>query len=258
VSSSFEIGKSLSNEEYLRERIRPTPGDMFYLTLSDLKLALEKTIKKIGKENQRILDFGCGGSPYRELFGKKSKYVRADLAGTPCLDFEMDPRSAKIRCKGRQFDLIFSSQVLEHVESTALYLKEAKRLLKPGGSLLLSTHGTFQDHPCPNAYWRWTGSGLKKELAKAGFKTTEVQFLTTGPRAGFAILEMNIPRLGRGNVWSRNFFRIIEWFLEKLQIRKLIHKALDRFGSHYRVVRDLPPFSGVYIILLVTAVPDKQ
>jgi SAM-dependent methyltransferase len=60
--------------------------------------------------------------------------------------------------------------VLEHVASPAAYLAECRRILRPGGLLLLSTHGYWFYHPNPGDYWRWTGSGLERQLTLAGLE----------------------------------------------------------------------------------------
>ncbi len=47
-----------------------------------------------------------------------------------------------------------------------LYLSECFRVLRPGGQLLLSTHGVFPYHPDPVDLWRWTCEGLRIRSAK--------------------------------------------------------------------------------------------
>lgn len=42
-------------------------------------------------------------------------------------------------------------------------------VLKPGGSLILSTHGIWRYPPDPGDYWRWTIDGLRLEISRAGF-----------------------------------------------------------------------------------------
>jgi SAM-dependent methyltransferase len=65
--------------------------------------------------------------------------------------------------------------VLEHVASPRVYLREAHRVLKPKGSLILSTHGIWPYHPDPMDYWRWTIEGLQCEIRQAGFEIVMVQ-----------------------------------------------------------------------------------
>ena len=68
------LGEHMSSDEYLRERLHPEYGDLTYLHLADLRLALEaiRTDRVI-----HLLDYGCGGSPYRSLF-PNAIYKRAD------------------------------------------------------------------------------------------------------------------------------------------------------------------------------------
>jgi SAM-dependent methyltransferase len=70
---------------------------------------------------------------------------------------------------------LLSSQVLEHVTEADRYLREAHRVLKSGGSLVLSTHGIWRYHPDPTGYWRWTAGGLKHEIERAGFEITTME-----------------------------------------------------------------------------------
>lgn len=255
------IQNELKTKEYLRQRYDPQPGDPFYLILSDLKNAIQEVVKnhvKKKSEPERILDFGCGGSPYRKFFDQKSYYKKADVGNDSSIDFQMDLYSSTIKSPDNQFDVILSTQVLEHVESPSSYLSEAFRVLQPEGLLILSTHGTYQDHPCPKDYWRWTGAGLSQQLEKAGFKTLRTLYCTTGPRAALAILEMNIPRLGQGRFWTKMVYELIAKIWITLRLDILIHRFIDRLGQHYRIAEDLPPYSGIYVTLLMVATPIKK
>jgi len=71
--------------------------------------------------------------------------------------------------------LYVSFQVLEHVPVPHDYLKEATRVLKPGGRVFLTTHGPWPYHPTPTHYHRWTKAGLVFELERAGF---QIQLVT--------------------------------------------------------------------------------
>lgn len=71
------------------------------------------------------------------------------------------------------YDSLISIQVLEHVEDVHGYLLEANRVLKKGGTLILSTHGWWTYHPYPTDFWRWTRAGLQKVLVDHGFQVEE-------------------------------------------------------------------------------------
>ena len=107
----------LAEAQYLKQRLTPQPGDVLYLHLSDLLIALRALVPK---NLSMVLDYGCGGSPYRPLFGSCT-YHRADLSGGNNLDFEYGP-DAKLPSVMSGYDCVLSTQVLEHVEDPGTYL----------------------------------------------------------------------------------------------------------------------------------------
>src|SRR5262245_49765216 len=113
----------LASDGYLRERIRPQPGDVDYLCLSDLLIAIRNLIPPGAS---RVLDYGSGGSPYRPLF-EDSIYHRADLIGGAEIDFEYGP-DARLPSELTDYDCVLSTQVLEHVEEPTTYLRECYRV----------------------------------------------------------------------------------------------------------------------------------
>ena len=66
------------------------------------------------------------------------------------------------------FDVVLCAQVLEHVDDPPRGIAELHRVLRPGGRVLLSTHGTMVYHPNPVDLWRWTGAGLERLFATNG------------------------------------------------------------------------------------------
>jgi SAM-dependent methyltransferase len=117
----------------------------------------------------RVLDYGCADTPYRRFFPDSVEYVGADLPGNPLASLEIAP-DGTVPAEPEGFDAVISTQVLEHVEDPAVYLDECHRVLRPGGRLLLSTHGIMVYHPDPVDLWRWTGEGLQKAVTAAGFE----------------------------------------------------------------------------------------
>lgn len=159
-------------------RLKPPISHRDYLILSDLLAWFrEAAVRTEGP----VLDFGCDASPYRSLFGDRP-YVRADIPGPVGLDYVIGP-DERISAPDGAFGTVISTQVLEHVDLFREYLAEAHRVLRPGGRLLLSTHGTFEEHGHPHDFRRWTLTCLGRDLERAGFVIESADKLTVGPRA---------------------------------------------------------------------------
>jgi SAM-dependent methyltransferase len=101
----------------------------------------------------RILDAGCGGGGMPVSFAEEAESLAAiDLtprfrnAGTKLaaergvrnLSFAVADGMA-LPFRGESFDLVLSHAVIEHVADAARYLRECRRVLKPGGRLYVST-----------------------------------------------------------------------------------------------------------------------
>ena len=86
-------------------------------------------------------------------------------------------------------DVVLSTQVLEHVTDPAVYLAECVRVLRPGGRLLLTTHGTMFYHPDPVDYWRWTCDGLRKAVTDAGLEVTRFEGVVGMAATGLQLVQ---------------------------------------------------------------------
>jgi SAM-dependent methyltransferase len=122
----------------------------------------------------RVVDYGCANKPYGALLPAGADHVGADLAGNPNADVLLAP-DGSVPLPSGSADIVLSTQVLEHVADPALYLRECARLLRPGGSLVLTTHGIMFRHPDPEDFWRWTGDGLARIVEEAGLEVVETR-----------------------------------------------------------------------------------
>lgn len=155
--------------------INPPLWDSYFYVSVRLRKVYEKIIPSLLEEGKKvdILDYGCGVKPYYHIFGSHiNKYSGVDVGNNPYADDLIQPGEA-LRYGDNTFDIVLSSQVLEHVEDVNQYLMEIKRVLRPGGFVLLSTHGTWQYHASPYDYQRWTSMGLKTLMKKYNFEIKE-------------------------------------------------------------------------------------
>jgi SAM-dependent methyltransferase len=235
----------LENQVYVDSRLKPTFDDNQYLHLSDLRLALDKVVSS---EQIRILDYGCGGSPYRSLFPNAS-YHRADFTEVADLDFKIGEDSLLRDVPAETYDKVLSTQVLEHVLHPQNYLCEAWRVLRPGGELILTTHGSFRDHGCPYDFYRWTADGLQIELKRAGFDTKSIYKLTTNTRAVFFLGEHYLSGVYDSRLSKAGF---AWWVFRELFWKHRIQR--NRWADHHlagnRVVDANQDGHEIYIALI--------
>jgi SAM-dependent methyltransferase len=158
----------------------------------------------------RILDVGCGPKPYYPFFAAvASEYVGVDVVENPAA--ELLGAVEALPVDDASFDVVLCTQVLEHCDDPAQAVRELRRVTRPGGRVLASTHGVQVYHPSPVDYWRWTHEGLRRLFEQHA----EWSSLTVEPAAGtgsaLAMLfgtyvEIALRRtvLARGPVWALN------------------------------------------------------
>jgi SAM-dependent methyltransferase len=124
------------------------------------------------KYSEQWLDVGCGTRPYEYLF-PEGVYVGVDVEesgrGTELKSPDYFYDGKTLPFPDDCFDGVISTEVLEHVPDPQLYLHEAARVLKPGGSLILSVPFVFGEHESPFDFFRFSQFGLTKLLTKSGF-----------------------------------------------------------------------------------------
>jgi SAM-dependent methyltransferase len=194
-----------------RSTREPGLGDYGYLPLRALAAQLRAALERhfAGRRDLVVIDVGCHCKPYLPLFKPYARrHVGSDVARTrPEVDVVAgaNPLPFADACA----DAVLCSQVLEHVPDPAGALRELARILKPGGRLFLSTHGTFIYHPHPSDYWRWTQDGLKKLFEDSGcFDEVELH-ANGGTGHCLAYLFATYAWLGLRRGWQRPLRRIL-------------------------------------------------
>lgn len=118
----------------------------------------------------RVLEIGCGRLGRRGRFTPPRDGITAwtlvdrDLARSPhvCAD------AARLPILGSVLDAVVCLEVLEYAWEPASVLVEIRRLLKPGGTLLVSTPFLHRADAADD-YWRFTEPALRRLLHESGF-----------------------------------------------------------------------------------------
>ena len=136
-------------KEFYEELWRRLPED---LAVPDWELRREFLLKQV-RAGARALDLGCGAGEFTaELSRSGARATGVDVAEAalararahhPELDFRLVPIEGPLPFEDGEFDLVWASEVIEHIADTARWLSEVRRVLAPGGRLLLTTpsHG---------------------------------------------------------------------------------------------------------------------
>lgn len=217
-------------------RLHPSLFSTRYLHLRELKKHTLEMLRRYNPKGREslLLDFGCGDMPYREVIELKvGKYEGVDLEMNPAAEHPIDFDS-KTTLPDEYADIILSNQVLEHVDSPGGYLQEARRLLKPDGIMILSTHGYWFYHPTPNDYWRWTSAGLRKTIEAEDFEIVEFRGVMGLVSSGLQLFQD-----GLGNKMPKPVKAV--WAL----IMQTLIRGADKLNSQKQKDRD----ASLYIVV---------
>ncbi|MGB6058594.1 MAG: class I SAM-dependent methyltransferase [Microthrixaceae bacterium] len=117
-----------------------------------------------------ILDVGCGESPYRNLLAPTT-YVGVDRRPrVRPADLAVVADVMAIPTRGRFFDGVVCTEVIEHVNDERELMKELARVARPGAKLVLSSPFVHGLHEMPYDFRRLTSIGLASVLEEAGWK----------------------------------------------------------------------------------------
>jgi SAM-dependent methyltransferase len=129
------------------------------------RLLVEADVRKWCTDDYRsVLVIGAGHDPYRERFKSAERYVALDVVAFPGVTNVVADGMA-LPFGQDVFDCVLAVEVLEHVSDPPRVVRDAYRVLRPGGVLLLSVPFTYHQHADPFDYWRPTKSALELMLS---------------------------------------------------------------------------------------------
>jgi SAM-dependent methyltransferase len=139
-------------KDYYEELWRRLPDE---LSPPDYELRRRFLLGNV-KPGDRALDLGCGDGTFTaELAAAGADAIGVEVAEAalgrararhPGIDFRIVPIDGPLALDDNAVDLVWCSEVIEHVADTARWLSEIRRVLIPDGRLLLTTpsHGRLR------------------------------------------------------------------------------------------------------------------
>lgn len=177
----------LNNTIELIRKQRFNPNWFFGIILNDFYLPRRSLYTFIKTESNhvqgRILDIGCGEKPYANLFSS-TEYIGIDIETTEKYHekhkTDLFYNGVDLPFENNSFDSIVCFEVFEHVFEPEKVVDEMFRVLKPGGSILLTTPFIWNEHEIPYDYGRYSYFGLKDLFTKNGFIISKQKRILSG------------------------------------------------------------------------------
>ena len=148
------------------------------------------------RAGDRALDLGCGDGGFTAVLADAgADVVGAEVAQEALerarrvhhgLRFELVAVDGPLPFGDQAFDLVWASEVIEHVADTSRWLSEVRRVLAPGGRLLMTTpnHGRLgvflrgverYSHPLGDHLHLYTRRSLTELMHEFGFGEIRVR-----------------------------------------------------------------------------------
>jgi SAM-dependent methyltransferase len=168
-----EFGKFFYTEQYMKLK-----NYLFNYRFRKImiKSAFKEYTSKKSKKDLALVDIGSGISPVTP-YPNKTLFLELERKAVDfMLSKKLNARKGditKLPLKNNSVDVIFCSEVLEHVPNYLKGLKECSRVLKQGGALILTvpTHMHYwkDDDDYVGHIRRFNPDTLKNDIKKSGF-----------------------------------------------------------------------------------------
>lgn len=139
------------------------------------------------KENLDVLDVGCGAGNMIHHLARLGRVQGIEVDARPVriaqargYDVRLGDATQKIPFPDVSFDLVTALDVIEHVDADEKILQEARRVLRPGGHLLITTPAfqwLWSHNDDLNAHKRrYTAADLRAKMERVGLRVSRLSY----------------------------------------------------------------------------------
>ena len=188
----------------------------------------------------RVLDLGCGdGYGSAELAAHQAGVVGMDRVAPAAEPRRSAARFVRGELRGlpfapASFELVVSFQVIEHLLDPSDYLREITRVLRPSGTLLLTTPNLLQsERENPYHVHEYAAAELEAALSRWFGRVEMLGVFAIGPAAEFQAARLrrirSLTRLDPLRLRRRLPQPLVEWGFARLSL--LVRLAARRSGA---------------------------
>jgi SAM-dependent methyltransferase len=195
-----------------------------WLIFRIIEPALEATLRAHARG--RLADIGCGAKPWSAL---ARPFVATHIGFDRGAGADVRADAHRLPTTGASFSTLLCTDVLEHLEEPADAIREAFRILEPGGYGIYTVPLHWHLHEEPRDFYRFTSHGLRYLFEKQGFEIVEIRPLTGLMVCSAQAWAYYWYRMGLGR---RVLWRTLAALL--VQAVQAVGLALHRFDRSYR------------------------